>query len=909
MSRPQNLKSISELRSIGQSDDVWRNKANIEGFIKQLQDNPNDDGSLENLCKCLVYYGLPSQPYVLNHLKHIDPKRFTIAYQDALSEIQVTLINPLNTDDIIEISEENLTDKIDYNQHGILLIKSPQMTYKTQSIKKWINTLPPTTRIILISHRRQLVNQTCEELGLTNYQDITEDKEMSSIDKGVVLRTTPRLATSWHSLYKTLQTKIGNETLNMPLYDVVLFDESDQVFRDFYTSDLGRADKSVTDMIMRTIVFHSDITIGLDADMSDTTRLTLLDYKGDSTVRIYANNFPIFTGCHFTFLSEQNRVYDKAKEFIDDGEILFITTEHKGKDTSTHPCAYTLHSYLQSEGYVGIKIDSDNTGKRLHKLITNTPNDIIPKLIRGEEVTYKDKVIWKEGVKLQYLITTSILETGWSCGQIGEEHSFTKTLGVFPGSPERIYTIHSIRQAIRRARCVKDHYLYVGGEKGIYKNLPEIIEELDTTGKWTEEANLLRNINWEDATATDKINSLDFRALFVLRLSEMAKTMRMPHLKLLLEDFGGIVHIDVEEAQYEAPKLDKWERVKLENKAVDKIVNALEITSKVRGEIAHNNTEETKHIKAKYDVRKTFDWFGVDTELDERPSIDRTMVKRWKNGDIRDCYKLRQIAEDLIEVREKIDELKETFIDSKHETFKGEILDRFYSALGVHKSEIFDHNKKVLFEWNIPEDTEDYFRNQAVIDALNYVLKGFVKSPRTESSEDGLDLDTSEPFSPLRYFAQLGRRLDLEIQYIQPYDKKLKEEIVTTFGLSQNENIARWLENKCIEIAKTKGLLKGIYKATPKKEKVATLLKRDITDAEVLANRDIFKPYGIALLRYRNPHLIVNNFETYPIGIFSELTKYDIRDENYAETFGLNSENGKHNTSSANPEPIWEDLD
>ena len=908
MSRPENLKTINELRSIGHSDDVWRNKANIDGFIEKLKENPNDDGSLENLCKSLVYYGLPSQPYLLN-LKHIDPKRFTEAYQDAIFEIQVTLINPLNTDDIIEISEENLTDKINYNQHGILLIKSPQMTYKTQSIKKWINTLDPSTRILLISHRRQLVNQTCEELGLTNYQDITEDKEISSIEKGVALRTTPRLAISWHSLYKTMQTKIGKDTLNLPLFDVVLFDESDQVFRDFYTSDLGRADKSQTDFIMRTIVFHSDIVIGLDADMSDATRLTLLDYKGDSTVRIYANNFPIFTGCHFTFLSEQNRVYDKAKEFIEDGETLFITAEHKGKDTSTHPCAYTLHSYLQSEGYVGVKIDSDNTGKRLHKLITNTPNEIIPKLIRGEEVKYNDKVIWEEGKKLQYLITTSILETGWSCGQIGENDSFTKTIGVFPGSPERIYTIHSIRQAIRRARCVKDHFLYVGGEKGIYKNIPQIIEELDTTGKWTEEANLLRKINWEEATATNEINSLDYRALFMLRNSELAKTMRMPHLKLLLEDFGGVVHIDTEEAQYQAPKLDKWERIKLEKRAVDRIVNAMEITSKVRGEIAYNNTEETKHIKAKYDVRKTFDWFGEDTELDARPNIDETMVKRWRNGDIRDCYKLRKIAEDLITVREKADELKEEFIDSKHETFKGEILDRFYDALRVHKTEIYDHNKKVLFEWNIPTDTQEYFSNESVIDALNHVLKGFVKKTQAKPNEDGLDRDTFKPFSPLHYFAQLGRRLDLDIQYVQAYDKKLKEEIVKRFGLTEKDNVARWLENKCIEKAKEMGLLKGIYKATPKKEKVATLLQQNITDAEVLENKDIFKPYGIALLRYRNSHLIVNNFETYPIGIFTELTKYDIRDENYEETFGLNSENGKHNPSSNNFEKIWEDFE
>jgi len=194
VSRPQNLNSIKELQSIGQSDDVWRYKANIDGFIKELQDNPNDDGSLKNLCKSLVYFGLPSQPYLLNELKHIDSKKFVEAYDDALLDIQLKVINPLNTDDIIQICEENLTDKIDYNQHGILLIKSPQMTYKTQSIKKWLNTLEPHVRVILISHRRQLVNQTCEELGLTNYQDITEDDSIDKVQKATLLRTTSRLA-------------------------------------------------------------------------------------------------------------------------------------------------------------------------------------------------------------------------------------------------------------------------------------------------------------------------------------------------------------------------------------------------------------------------------------------------------------------------------------------------------------------------------------------------------------------------------------------------------------------------------------------------------------------------------------------------------------------------------------------
>ena len=56
MSRPENLKSIDELRSIGQSDDVWRNRENIDGFIEKLKELRNLTVTDEETLKPMKFY-------------------------------------------------------------------------------------------------------------------------------------------------------------------------------------------------------------------------------------------------------------------------------------------------------------------------------------------------------------------------------------------------------------------------------------------------------------------------------------------------------------------------------------------------------------------------------------------------------------------------------------------------------------------------------------------------------------------------------------------------------------------------------------------------------------------------------------------------------------------------------------
>jgi len=869
---------INQELNLPGSDNEWRFKENIDSFIASINDGDSD--SWDKLFKCLVYYGIPYL-FVENKITTIPTSPpIEERYVDAISFIHHQELNRFNPNKAVEaLQVKSLKSQIKYDHKGNLFIKSPQMTEKTQSLKELMELLPDSARVLLVGHRTKLIDQTCKELGLINYQDLRNNKLPPNVDMtkkdyyGNLIKTTPRMAITWHSLYY-LAYGLGN--VQIPLFDVVLFDESDQVFRDFYTSDLDSVAKAQTDKILRTLVYHSDLTVCLDADLSDTTFNTVEDYRyaseqaiedyADST-QIYINNFPILRGSTFGFLSGRKSSYDKTLELLQKGEILYITSELKGKRGNVHdyPTAYELHDILSVEGYVGVVITEEESFKPLVREIISKPNEIVPKMVRGEEIKVRGNTVWQEGSKLQYLITTPILETGWSCGQIGEKDTFTATIGMFPGQPKRIYTIHSMRQALRRARNVIHHYIEVGGESGQELiNLPEVIKILDKKGKWTEHKKKHKDIDIEEGIAFEKLNSLDNRVLYEIRQQELCKTHRRKHLKLLLEEYGGQTYEEIPPSLCDVPELTNEERRFLNDLWISEILEAPEITERDRKELHYEQSYEARAMKNKYDVRKTFELFGED-EYD-RPDLNKIDVLRWRNGDIRKCWNLRRLAQSLIEERKLNDDAWDSIVDSKHNEFKGEVLDKLYEALDVPIDEIYNHGTRILFDFHIPKDTVNYFAEQSVIDALDFIKIGggrFIK-------------DTKE--SMLTFLGKLAHQLDLNTNLVQPYAPYLKERYQKKWNIEGD--VAGWLLERCKEEAKKLGRLKKIYKKMEQREKTKEVLQELFHRPDILRyirNTKLFT-YGLAYLRYTQKHLVVSNFEQYPIGIFSDLTEYDFRE-------------------------------
>ena len=287
-----------------------------------------DVSSLTSFLRQTVFFGELPSPYLRQLEARWSKKQLEDQLRSAQQHIHDKHINSIDFSDIkeqVELNVPNLKGHIKYDEEGVMYIKSPQMTYKTESLKELIKQLPDACRIILIGHRKSLLRKTAKDLGLELYLDIRDKDDYEHS----LLKQTPRLAITWHSLYK-ISTSPMSDSFHIPTYDIVIFDESDQVFLDFYTADknMTQAQKAITDRLLETLVQHSTLTVCLDADISDITKKAMMDYKDIDTFKhfIYINRFPVFRGSTFNFVNHDN--WDgKMLQFLEDGEILYITCE------------------------------------------------------------------------------------------------------------------------------------------------------------------------------------------------------------------------------------------------------------------------------------------------------------------------------------------------------------------------------------------------------------------------------------------------------------------------------------------------------------------------------------------------------------------------------------------------------
>lgn len=139
---------------------------------------------------------------------------------------------------------------------GMTFIKSPKGSGKTQMLEDMVKTYKAhnkNVRILLIGHRRSLINATAKRLDLTSYlnTDETSSREFNS--------PTQHYAISLDSLGKLL--------VNTKAYDVVIIDEVEQVFAHLL-SDTLRKDRMKAILYLQHFVTLAKYVYLLDADMT-----------------------------------------------------------------------------------------------------------------------------------------------------------------------------------------------------------------------------------------------------------------------------------------------------------------------------------------------------------------------------------------------------------------------------------------------------------------------------------------------------------------------------------------------------------------------------------------------------------------------------------------------------------------
>ena len=202
-------------------------------------------GFVQPFLRHLDYFGRPKDEA---ELLDLTTEQLENEWQMAIQKNNQTILSHTGLKVTEEIRTNNIQDILEYDISKIgddfpghlYLIKSPQDTRKTQSLKTLMKRLPADAEVLLLGHRTELLRQTCEEIDITWYDDdklttnpYTNEKHPTDIKKQNRYHE-PRLGITWHSLedLRTLKVSQGEYEIKTPR--VIILDEVDQIFKDLF---------------------------------------------------------------------------------------------------------------------------------------------------------------------------------------------------------------------------------------------------------------------------------------------------------------------------------------------------------------------------------------------------------------------------------------------------------------------------------------------------------------------------------------------------------------------------------------------------------------------------------------------------------------------------------------------------
>jgi hypothetical protein len=212
---------------------------------------------------------------------------------------------------------------------GLTLIKSPKGTGKTAALHGLINRIrnkqnfPPVPRadrcksVLLIGHRRALIQEACWKLGLDFYLDSADGTPSKFY--GICLDSLPRLLSNGRSRK----------------YDLVLIDESEQVLRHLLSDTIAKHDGGAEQCFHALDFFirSAKAIVALDADLGMLTAhafKTMRNNDWENKCRIIYNKPPTDQSEKTLMLYEKRgRLIEHMMQSIRDGKKCFVTTNSK----------------------------------------------------------------------------------------------------------------------------------------------------------------------------------------------------------------------------------------------------------------------------------------------------------------------------------------------------------------------------------------------------------------------------------------------------------------------------------------------------------------------------------------------------------------------------------------------------
>ncbi|MEG0084107.1 MAG: plasmid replication protein, CyRepA1 family [Massilia sp.] len=479
----------------------------------------------------------------------------------------------LNDDRVVRSGNEKRLADIEL-MPGIILVRSPKGSGKSYQLKKIVSQCKQLNKsVLLIGHRQSLIAALAENLGLACYLDKTDsDGERVSVSKyyAICLDSIPlRL------------------NLNLHKFDVVIIDESEQVFS-HVTSDTLAKQRRDCFLKMERYLKNASTVIACDADLSHLTMAVISKARcGEMPARFYVNRHK---------QSQRNiEIYDNKDQLLSE---LICAVNSGGR------YYVTCNSRRKAEEITKALEDSVTREIKVQLITKNNSQD--------KEIRAFVKNIKTEILRFDVIISSPSLGTGIDITFPNDDILINGVFGFFL---PRINTHFDIDQQLCRVRHPGFVKVWISHERFSFEIEPDVIKRnIVESGAFTDFL-----IGYDDSN--NKVYDVDDSLLTlhaeVLSLGRASKNNIRKHF-IELKKYNGWSVIEVETNKTEAEigrSASTAAKKQMAQTRAEMICDAEKITE-TQAKTLQEATNKTAFISAKIDRFWIERFYGADISLE-----------------------------------------------------------------------------------------------------------------------------------------------------------------------------------------------------------------------------------------------------------------------------------------------------
>lgn len=301
-------------------------------------------------------------------------------------EIDVPNLNLVFSDKYLHAEDIGIVD-------GITLIKSPKGSGKTQYLKKVVTHFKKKKqKVLLVGHRQSLLRALSSSLGLACYLN----------DKGPNISGVYDINKHYAVSIDSLSTRLVPARHS---FDVVLVDESEQVFSHLIADTLEIEKQRKSFLIFQHYIRSAKTVIALDADMNAVSLYAIKRFGSKNPLidRRYVLNEYKPPSSQIEIYASENHLVGDMIDNLKKGHRLFIACNSKKR---VEELAATITTEFGDEFPIQCITSENSNSKETAAFIENIKTDILkyrallvsPAMGTGIDITFPDDISHVDGV-------------------------------------------------------------------------------------------------------------------------------------------------------------------------------------------------------------------------------------------------------------------------------------------------------------------------------------------------------------------------------------------------------------------------------------------------------------------------------------------------------------------------------